>query len=226
MTTISWCDAKIYTRVDLSNLDCVSRRLHHVQEHISSKSIFSVREMPSFVAIHVLTTFQHHHNPSIQRMCQQKNLQTCPYVASLKCHTSICSSSSNRKRENVKISALKMGFHLEIIFPFFPMHSSHLILAKDCKICIAYWHGTFLEYHVQVALRAVHRVTATLLRCFYCVAVTCNRRQDFIHTHARTHTSSVRVETRFNLIQRHAFYIDLFASKSLTLFICSTSFHQ
>lgn len=203
-----------------------------VEDYIMFKSIFRANQFSLFEKCRALLPFMFWQLSSIiitqasNECANKKNLQTCPYVASLKCHISLCSSSSNRRRENVKISALKMGFHLEIIFPFFPMHSSHLILAKDCKICIAYWHGTFLEYHVQVALRAVHRVTATLLRCFYCVAVTCNRRQDFIHTHARTHTSSVRVETRFNLIQRHAFYIDLFASKSLTLFICSTSFHQ
>lgn len=57
----------------------------------------------------------------------------------------------------------------------------------------------------------VHRVTATLVRCFYCVAVTCNRRQDFTHI-------LVVIEgwDHIQSIQHHAFYIDLFASNSYT----------
>lgn len=129
-----------------------------------------------------------------------------------RCFQAIC---CKRKIKNFRIENVFLSGILHYIFFFFSFCVSvswHLILVKVCKICV--WHIDMNILKVPCSSGStsiVHRVTATLVRCFYCVAVTCNRRQDFSHI-------LVVIEgwDHIQSIQHHAFYIDLFASNSYT----------
>lgn len=203
------------------------------------------RNRSSEPRVHVLTTLRHHRNstntpiksPTPSVRCIFKMSHACKCINSKIIGDDNGGNGKKKTRENIKIAALKIGFHyLEILsFLFFLylfcVHSvSHLIWAKDCNICVWHIDMEHHEYHVQVALpAAVHRVTATLLRCFYCVARDMQSSTRFQPNRASERATGAgvvsererdHIQSPFNAMH----FTSIYLLQTLTHFVCSTSF--
>lgn len=160
--TISWCYTKIHTRVDLSNSISYVARLHHVRTNFEQIYFPVWNFEPSCLDSFLPNTMDIKH-PTNDAIIKSTCFSTrCKFEMSNRCFQAICWKRKIKdfRIENVFLSGI---LHYIFFFSFCVSVSSHLILVKDCKICV--WHIDMNILKVPCSsgsTSVVHRVTATL----------------------------------------------------------------
>lgn len=152
--TISWCYAKIYTRVDLSNSISSVGRLHHVRTNFEQIYFPVWNFEPSCLDNFLPNTMAIKH-PTNDAIIKSTCFSTrCKFEMSNRCFQAIC---CKRKIKNFRIENVFLSGILHYIF--FSFHFVYLSRRtwswqKTAKYVYGILTWTFWKYHVQVALLA------------------------------------------------------------------------